>query len=211
MTKARSDFAKNVFINCPFDNDYLPLLRTLVFVIQVSGFVPRCAAEDDDSGELRILKILRIINECRFGIHDLSRIELNVVTQLPRFNMPFELGLDFAFCSLSKEQHRAKNLLVLDRDPFRYQSFISDLAGVDIKAHQNNPAKLIQLVNDWLRTQTGLNLPGAAAITKLFSRFEVQFPKFVSKRGHNPDELSFTLLDLSTHDWLTRFAQALRR
>jgi hypothetical protein len=203
MPQSPSDIGNNVFINCPFDPDYLPLLRAMVFAIRASGFTARCALEDDDSGELRILKILRIINECRFGIHDLSRTELNPVTQLPRFNMPFELGLDFALCHVSQGQLQSKNLLVLDREPFRYQSFISDLAGVDIKAHQNSPHKLIQIINDWLRTQSGSpDLPGAAAITKLFSRFEVQFPRFVSKRGHNPDELSFALLDLSTHGWL---------
>lgn len=212
MLKQRPEFERSVFINCPFDQAYLPLLRTLVFVIQASGFAPRCALEDDDSGALRILKILGIIHACRFGIHDLSRTELNPVTQLHRFNMPFELGLDFAFGYVSQDQPRAKKLLVLDREPHRYQSFISDLAGVDIKAHQNSPDKLIQIVNDWLRTQSGIaKLPGAAAITRFFVRFEAQFPKFVSKRGHNPDELSFALLDLSIHDWLESFVKPRRR
>jgi hypothetical protein len=35
-------------------------------------FVARCAREDDDAGEVRLSKIQRIIEECRFGIKDLS-------------------------------------------------------------------------------------------------------------------------------------------
>ncbi len=57
------------------------------------GFVARCALEDDDGGEIRLSKIERIIEECRFGIHDLSAVALDAGTNLPRFNMPLELGL----------------------------------------------------------------------------------------------------------------------
>lgn len=203
MSQTPIQVEKSVFINCPFDNDYRALLHTLVFTIRASGFIPRCALEADDASEIRVLKILRIINECAFGIHDLSRTELSAQTQLPRFNMPFELGLDFALCHISRDLPSAKSLLVLDSEPFRYQSFISDLAGVDIKAHRNDSLRVIQFVNDWLRTQSGLrDIPGAAAITKLFAKFELQFPRYVAKLGHVPANLSFTLLDICTSDWL---------
>jgi hypothetical protein len=43
-----------------------------------------------------LTKIQRIIRGCRFGIHDLSRVELAAANSLPRFNMPFEPGLDIA-------------------------------------------------------------------------------------------------------------------
>ena len=32
----------SVFINCPFDNKYRPILRAIVFAIYDSGFIPRC-------------------------------------------------------------------------------------------------------------------------------------------------------------------------
>ena len=38
-------------------------------------------------------KICQLILESPYGIHDLSRIELDPSTQLPRFNMALELGL----------------------------------------------------------------------------------------------------------------------
>ena len=83
----------DVFINCPFDIDYSPIFDALVFVVYACGFRPRSARELDDNGQTRIEKLYNIIDECRFGIHDLSRTELDQVNRLPRFNMPLELGI----------------------------------------------------------------------------------------------------------------------
>jgi len=90
--RAWSPYDGNVFINCPFDAGYRPLLNAIVFAIQDCGLFARCAMEVQDSGEVRITKIKRIIRQCRHGIHDISRVELDAATGLPRFNMPLELG-----------------------------------------------------------------------------------------------------------------------
>ena len=84
--------APNVFVNCPFDDGYKAQFRATVFTIMRCGCVPRCALEIVDSAQTRISKIQSIIAECRLGVHDISRTELNQ-NGLPRFNMPFELGL----------------------------------------------------------------------------------------------------------------------
>lgn len=83
-------YKSSVFINCPFDPDYKPLFHALVFGIQECGLIPRCALEIEDSSEIRISKISRLIGECRFAVHDLSRVELGA-SGLPR-NMPLELA-----------------------------------------------------------------------------------------------------------------------
>lgn len=84
---------RHVFINCPFDRAYRPLLRALLFAIHDCGFRARSALEVEDSGEVRVQKIIRIIKESPLGIHDISRVELDPSSNLPRFNMPLELGL----------------------------------------------------------------------------------------------------------------------
>jgi hypothetical protein len=84
--------AKQVFINCPFDEGYHHLFRAIVFTIVSAGFTPRCALEFDDANTLRLNGIMDIMRECDYGIHDISRVELDAVNGLPRFNMPFELG-----------------------------------------------------------------------------------------------------------------------
>ena len=84
-------YTKSVFINCPLDDDYRPILEAIVFGIHDCGFTARSALEVIDAGEVRIDKIRRIIRESKFGIHDISRTQPDRATQLPRFNMPLEL------------------------------------------------------------------------------------------------------------------------
>jgi len=94
-------FDQNVFINCPFDDAYLPIFRALVFAVFECGLIPRSAQEVYDTGVVRLEKIESLIKDCRWGIHDISRTELNA-NHLPRFNMPLELGLFV----LDREKHR---------------------------------------------------------------------------------------------------------
>ena len=37
--------SKAVFINCPFDDGFKPILRAMVFTIISSGYYPRCALD----------------------------------------------------------------------------------------------------------------------------------------------------------------------
>jgi hypothetical protein len=94
MAKAPADFQRNVFINCPFDDLYTPLFNALVFAVHDIGFRPRCALEASNAGQFRLDKIMEIIAECKYSVHDLSRTEADITSGLPRFNMPFELGID---------------------------------------------------------------------------------------------------------------------
>ena len=94
MTENRYD--RRVFINCPFDGQYKPLFEAIVFAVRDCGLRPRCALELDDASEVRIDKIFKIIAECRYGVHDISRTEVASASGLPRFNMPVELGMFLA-------------------------------------------------------------------------------------------------------------------
>jgi hypothetical protein len=125
----------NVFVNCPFDAAYRRLFRSIVFSVIHCGFRARCALEIDDGSEVRIDKILSIVEQCRFGIHDISRTELDRKYRLPRFNMPLELGIFLAAKRFGGPPQNNKMCLILDRQPYRYQKFISDIAGQDIQAH----------------------------------------------------------------------------
>src|SRR5262249_9498177 len=88
-------FNRNVFINCPFDDGYRILLRPLLFTVYRLGFQPRIALESRDSGRPRIDKLVELIRESQYAIHDLSRIQATNVGDFFRLNMPFELGVDF--------------------------------------------------------------------------------------------------------------------
>ena len=84
-SRARGDSLNhNVFINSPFDEGYTQLFDATIFAVIACGFVVRCALEIDDGSEVRIAKIFNIVAACRFGIHDLSRTELDPEHLLPR-------------------------------------------------------------------------------------------------------------------------------
>ena len=48
----------------------------------------------------------------------------------------------------------------MDREPYRYQKFISDIAGQDPKAHYDDPRQLVISVRDWINARNS-KLPGA--------------------------------------------------
>ena len=188
--------SNDVFINCPFDDGYRPLFNALVFVIYDLGFVARCAREADDSGEVRLAKIERIIEQCKYGIHDISEVSLDVVNHLPRFNMPLELGMFFGCKRFGSQTQRNKISLVLDIEPYRYQKFISDLAGHDIRSHAGDPDQAIAVVRNWLATASQrTNIPGGAEAVKRYRRFRDDLPRLCQEAGLQTEALTY--IDLS--------------
>ncbi len=141
----------SVFINCPFDSPYQKLFEAIVFCVSACGFLPRCTKELTDAGEVRINNIYNLIRECNYSIHDISRTEVaDQPYQLPRFNMPLELGI-FLGAKRFGGHSSQKRCVILDRAPYRYQRFISDISGQDIRSHENSPRKAIRRVRDWLQ------------------------------------------------------------
>ena len=155
-----------VFINCPFDTKYRPLFRAMCFTILACGYVPRCALDYSDSGEVRFQKIVEIMSECGRSVHDLSRVELDKKSGLPRFNMPLELGADLGLRLKGPKQQRERRTLILDAVEHRYDQTLSDISGQDIEAHGNKVDRIIGRVRDWLNVNRGDTppLPGANAI-----------------------------------------------
>jgi hypothetical protein len=70
-------YETSIFLNCPFDHTYRPMFDALVFAAFDCGYVPRCALEIDDAGQVRIEKILTMVRGCGLGVHDISRTELD--------------------------------------------------------------------------------------------------------------------------------------
>jgi hypothetical protein len=174
-----------------------------VFAVYNLGFIARCALEVDDSGEVRLAKITRIIAECSYGIHDISSVGLGTITNLPRFNMPLELGL-FLGCKLfGGAAQRRKGCLILDSKPFRYRASISDIAGQDIHVHKGLPRHAIVEVRDWLvNVSRTKGLPGGMEIAKRYTRFVKDLPDICNNLKRQPDKLTFADLSEMVEIWL---------
>lgn len=199
-----SGYDRNVFLNCPFDEDYQPLFRAMVFTVEDCGFRARCALEAENSGEVRIDKINRIIRECRHGIHDISRTEPDPLNALPRFNMPLELGLFLGAREFGSKVQQQKNCLILDQERYRYQKFCSDIAGQDIRAHSASPEQVIPAVRNWLSAYLSptVLLPGPHKMRERYEAFQADLPALCTSWHLDPDELQFAELRALTQEWV---------
>ncbi|TLD70214.1 hypothetical protein FEM03_13580 [Phragmitibacter flavus] len=192
-----------VFINCPFDDEYRPLFHATVFSVVLCGYTPRCALEAQDSGEVRLNKIIRLIRTCRYGIHDISRTELDQVNSLPRFNMPFELGLFLGAAGFGDAKQKRKVTLIFDSKRYRYQKFISDIAGQDIKDHDCNPHHVIKKIRDWLSSsQPNIALPGGRKLIERYENFHSTLPAMLSSLELDEGEISFVDFCRLIQAWL---------
>lgn len=147
---------KNIFINCPYDEEYYTILRPLLFTILYLGFIPRMALDRSDSGEPRLEKIKNLISQSQYSIHDISRLLSSKRKEFYRLNMPFELGFDYGYRCFSNNSNSTKRFLILEKERYRYMSALSDINGLDIKSHQDNPEVLVTVVRNWFVETVGM-------------------------------------------------------
>jgi len=162
------------------------MLFTLVHV----GLLPRLASERSDSLEQRIEKILRLIQECKYSIHDLSRLKSERANEFSRLNMPFELGVEYGCRRIAKNHLRTKRSLILEKKRYDIQKALSDLNGVDIKCHNNKPTETVQALQHWLIETVGLkDVESPSVIWDRFNEFDYQFYERRKAQGYSKRDL----------------------
>ena len=183
-------FRTSVFINCPFDEEYKLLLRPMLFTLVYAGLAPRLASEKSDSLEQRIEKILRLIKECKYSIHDLSRLKSERANEFSRLNMPFELGIEYGCRRIAKNHLRTKRSLIFEKKRYDIQKALSDLNGVDVKFHNNKPAQTVQALQHWLIETVGLNdVESPSVIWDKFNKFDDEFYERRKAQGYSKRDL----------------------
>jgi len=202
---ARPAYEGCVFLNVPFDPRYEPFLRALVFTVHDCGFVARCAREIDNSGQVRVEKIYDLIAQSKYGIHDISRTSLDRTHRLPRFNMPLELGIFLGALRFGAGKQRDKSCLILDREPYRYQKYCSDISGQDVRAHHNRVDGLVKSVRNWLSNHLisrDIQVPGHSKIFERYQLFHRELPALCAGLQLEPTELIFNEYTTLVVGWL---------
>jgi hypothetical protein len=202
--------ARSVFLNCPFDNEYRPILRAMVFTIIASGYRPRCALDSCDGAEVRVMRIAALIGACDWAIHDLSRVEPNA-DGVPRFNMPMELGLHLGARVFGIGRQRRKRALILDSVAHRYDAALSDISGQDVAVHANDPDDVIGCVRNWLSEHRGATeqpLPGVTAMRADYRVFQAEIAEVLRIQRLDPlENLSHNDLLWALGAWIAKRAE----
>jgi intergrase/recombinase len=197
------DYERNVFINCPFDDDYDKIFNAILFVTHRCGFVLRCSKEYEDSSSIRIQNIIQLIRESKYSIHDLSRVSLDETANLPRFNMPLELGICIGAIEFGNKKQKNNKYLIIESEKFRFKQFISDLSGQDIRDHKDTDEGAIKIIRNWLSNKTTEKIPSASIIISDYKRFLADLPDLCEENMWTIEELTFDEYSTLVTSWLT--------
>jgi hypothetical protein len=203
--------SKNVFINCPFDNEYYPLLKVIFFVLIYLGYKPKIA-ETSDSGQVRLLKIKDLMAASPLSIHDLSRVDPLKADAPARLNMAFELGIDFGLKYSGITDLQVKRFLILEKEDHRYKLVLSDISGNDIKSHKNDPELIIKSIRDWVKSQgVKKTVPRHKLIFAAYNEFSTYYNRMISEEGYDPKEITaLTFSDVIDimYQWIKEFKKS---
>ncbi|MGS4984044.1 hypothetical protein SAMN05444149_103771 [Pseudosulfitobacter pseudonitzschiae] len=188
------DFENCVFINCPFDEDFAPILQAMMFCVVYFGLTPRLASERNDSGENRLEKIRGLIESSKYSIHDLSRCQAKHVGEHFRLNMPFELGIDFGCRQYYGSGRQTKRFLILEEKQYRFQAALSDISGCDINAYGDDiqlaPQKAVKHVRNWLVSEASVEPVGAKRVLGKYADFQEWYWEKKREQGASEDEIT---------------------
>lgn len=162
--QSSKDPERSVFINCPFDDLFKPLMDAIILATVACGYIPRTAVDSGDVARPRMQRIVETMQECRYSIHDLSRCQgSGDWDNYARFNMPLELGMALIL------EH---DWLVIVPEGHNYTAFVSDLGGYDLPPADPVPGDVIAVVVPWLSTRRNEFTISAGAVTSAFAGFQ---------------------------------------
>lgn len=175
---AKPRVRESVFLNVPYDARFENLLLAYIVGISAFGFTPRATLEIP-FGERRLDRILSLIRQSRYSIHDLSRVQLDrSAPRTPRFNMPFELGLTVA---LEKSAHPDHSWIVCETLSHRIKKSLSDLDGTDAYIHDGTVAGIFrELGNAFVGSS---RQPTVTEMSQIYRLLRAQFRKILKKAG----------------------------
>jgi len=165
VTSSRRASARDVFCNFPFDAGYEPLYLALVAALVCTGQTPRTLLELPPSAD-RLDRLLGLIASCPYSLHDLSRVQLSRgAFRVPRFNMPFELGLAVGLAQQAPSRHQFR---LLEARAYRVQHSLSDLNGYDPYIHHGTAAGMYEAICDVFTDFRPFPVPRARGFSNVY-------------------------------------------
>jgi hypothetical protein len=171
---------RRVFLNIPFDSAYEPIFIGLFAALVHLGKRPVTVLQLGGGVAPRLDRLLEQIRSSAFSVHDLSRVQLSGrgCGAVPRFNMPFELGLAVAVARLDRIQS-AHTCALLEARPFRLQRSLSDMNGFDPIIHNGTRAGAVRSMFEIFAVTSPADLRSALRLAARLARASKQL-----KRDH---------------------------
>jgi hypothetical protein len=192
------DRARSIYINCPFDGNYAPVLDAVVLSILGCGYLPRIAFEDGSSDELRINRIVKALISSRYSFHDLVRCQGEGLSNLGRFNMPLELGIAIGIKSILAKDDIKHEWFAVVPSHHDHSEYASNLKGYDLKKCDGSEQDLIYKIMCWLHAKPNRPLPqlsdiDPAVIIRALPRYRQEKIDVNTKYGGEPVPWSIIL------------------
>lgn len=205
-SEAPAEFARSVFMNHSYAPAFLKTRLAMAFAIVDLGFVPVTADSVVDSGAFRLEKIFRLITGCQYSVHDVSAAP---TANIPRNNMPLELGLDIMARHLFSGHYLTeKRSIVLVSKWDDYTKSISDLAGMDPEAHGGDPDVAAEAVVSFLRPHAPARR-SADEVQDDYSAFLSELPSVLKSLGYKVPALEKCRTDRPS-EYYRRMVEAMR-
>lgn len=176
-------YRDNVFINCPFDSSYREIIEKLIFILEFYDFNVLMSVNQSSAHD-RLNEIIDKIYRSKYSFHDLSKHKAVNKGEFARFNMPFELGIDFGCYQFSKNR-KDKVIAILDTDAHSYDIHSSDLSGRDIIYHENNSELLFEVIPQWLSKSTGKIYDSPKKLKGYFAAWVVDYKETLKSKGYD--------------------------
>jgi hypothetical protein len=184
-------------LNVPYDERYESLYLAFIAGLCGFGLVPRATLEIPSS-DRRLDRIVKLIRNCQYSFHDLSRVQLDrEKPRTPRFNMPFELGLVVAWATLGSPTHR---WFVLETVPHRLTKSLSDLNGTDPLIHHGKAEGVLRALSNALYRNA--KSPSFSELELIFRDLKAAASEFRSGRRGD------SLFEAHAFKWLVLAAQS---
>lgn len=164
------------------------MLRAMLFVARFYGLEIKIASSDTDSKSNRLQRIIELMRESKFSVHDLSKLMSEKKKEYYRMNMPFELGLDYG---LGGDE---KVFLIFEDEAYKLKIALSDINGWDVRPHYNKPEQLILEFRKWIVANRELSEEqksfSSSDIWYIYNDFYGKFSDFMTSHHMKEEEIS---------------------
>lgn len=180
--------ANAIFVNCPFDNKYKPMLRALIFIARFYNLQVNISSYNIDSKSNRLERIKEMMKASRYSIHDLSLLKSEKSNEYYRMNMPFELGLDYGLGI------DGKVFLIFENEEFELKKALSDISGWDVRHHKNEPEIMMNEFRRWIVADDNISddmkVHSGAQIWVKYNVFYGAYSDYLKDHNMKEDEIS---------------------